>query len=137
FYFYMMKLFKTKSAKVFFVFMSIIISAQTKAQPMQETNYPLLTSILEINKQAPDTCRIAVFVNSIYNCPPCPKGADCKPCIGDHIMVADSLNGKIQFRVFVKEPAKFSVGEKYTLLIRLYKYNSESEVYEGKLIEKE
>ena len=52
-------------------------------------------------------------------------------------MVADSVKGKKQFRVFVKEPNKFSIGKKYSLLIRLFKYNSEQEVYEGKLIEKE
>jgi hypothetical protein len=132
-----MKFLKIKLSVIFFLFLSLLISSGIKAQFIEVKDYPLLNSLNEINKKTRDTCVVSAFVNSVYNCPPCPKGADCKPCIGNHIMVADSLNAKKQFRVFVNEPGKFSIGEKYILLIRLYKYNSEEEVYEGKLIVQE
>ena len=123
---------------VFFIlFISLNISTTIIAQSIKAKNYPQLNSLNEIDKNTSDTCFIKAFVNNIYNCPVCPPGMQCKPCIGNHIMVSDSLNSKKQFRVFVKEPGKFSIGEKYILLIHLLKYNSQKEVYEGKLIEME
>lgn len=132
-----MKLFKKKYSVVLFLFFSLFISSALKAQFIEVKDYPLLNSLEEINKNTRDTCLITAFVNSVYNCPPCPKGADCKPCIGNYIMVADSLTGKKQFRVLVKKTDNFLTGKKYILLIRLLKYNSSKEVYEGKLVEQE
>ncbi|MSP03451.1 MAG: hypothetical protein EXR07_20780 [Acetobacteraceae bacterium] len=38
----------------------------------------------------PGPVTIAAYATSIYACPPCPEGAQCKPCIGDHILTSDS-----------------------------------------------
>lgn len=114
-------------------FVCLVITCGISAQS-EVKNYPLLNSLNQINKNTPDTCRITAFVNSIYTCPPCPKGAECKPCIGDHIMIADSLNSKKLFRVFADEPDKFSIAKKYSFIIKLLKYDSQNEVYEAKLI---
>ena len=34
------------------------------------------------------------FVIEIHKCPPCPPGAQCKPCLGDYVVVTDNLDEK-------------------------------------------
>ena len=130
----MANLFNKIYAVCFTVSGSFIFSTASAQSLIDSRNFVQLNSIAEINKNSSDTCRIVCFVISIYTCPVCPKGVICKPCIGNHIMVGDSINAVKLFRVFVPDPSKFEAGKKYNLLIRLQKYNSEKDVYEARLI---
>ncbi|MFI5185253.1 MAG: hypothetical protein ACHQF0_00855 [Chitinophagales bacterium] len=128
-----MQSFKNRFSIVLSLLLLVFIFPDVKAQSIKD--YPLINSIIEITKDSPDTCRINAHVESFYNCPPCPKGMICKPCPGNFIMVSDSMSGTKQFRVFVNKTAGFLTGKEYSFIIHLYKYNSQKEVYEGKLIE--
>jgi hypothetical protein len=39
------------------------------------------------------TVRVKAFLLDVYNCPKCPKGAQCKPCSAPHFWVSDRKNG--------------------------------------------
>jgi len=48
----------------------------------------------------------------------------CKPCIGDHIVVTDSLDEKdpalvMRLWIFTDKPAKFALREKYSFLVKV------------------
>lgn len=129
-----MQFFKHWSSSVIFL-LQLVSPFSVKAQLVRD--YPLINSVTEINKGTPDTCGVTAFVASVYNCPPCPKGMICKPCPGNYIMIADSVNSKKKFRIYVHKTGLFSIAKKYSFIIRLYKYDSDAGVYEGKLIEPE
>ncbi|NMO16859.1 hypothetical protein HPC49_33090 [Pyxidicoccus fallax] len=70
------------------------------------------------------------FVTRVVPCPPCPKGAMCKPCMGDHVIVSDTLRapenhdqlGAGDVIVFVPRPAlmrRMSEGQRYGLTVRI------------------
>ena len=67
------------------------------------------------------------FVASVYACPPCPPNADCKPCIGDFVVltedksaggVPDPRSDRVM-RVFVENPRAFETGLRYRVMLRL------------------
>jgi hypothetical protein len=33
---------------------------------------------------------LIAYIDEVYLCPPCPKGARCKRCIGDNVAISDS-----------------------------------------------
>jgi hypothetical protein len=81
--------------------------------------YPLI-AISEISTTKSDTFRVNAKVIEVYRCPPCPKGAQCKPCIGNHITVVDPKtkdNG--QLFVSTDDPEKFKIDSSYVLLVHL------------------
>lgn len=44
---------------------------------------------------------IKAKVLDVYRCPPCPPGAICKPCEGDHLTVEDTdADTPLQSRIF-------------------------------------
>lgn len=62
--------------------------------------------------------RIGAYVVEVYKCPPCPAGAQCKPCIGDHIVVTDNPNEKDpkfirRLRIFADRPDHFRLKTRY------------------------
>lgn len=68
--------------------------------------------------------RIEGFVMQVYECPPCPEGAQCKPCLGDHVVITDNLQEKDpalikRLRIFNKQPDDFVVGRKYSFLVKV------------------
>ena len=48
--------------------------------------------VAEIVAQRPTTGRYALigYVSKVYLCPPCPPGAQCKPCMGDNLVLSDA-----------------------------------------------
>lgn len=89
------------------------------AQKESRDNYPWIT-IRDIFACRSDTFRIQAKVIDRYHCPPCPKGAACKPCIGDHITVADTDNSSTQTeRIFTKNPDDFTKEAVYVFTLRL------------------
>jgi hypothetical protein len=100
----------------------------------QKQHHKTVKSVTELNSLSPDTCLITAFVTSIYKCPPCPPGAICKPCIGDHVTISDVPNTTDKsIRVLTKDFEKYSVGKKYTFLIKLHK-TKDKQIFEAVLI---
>ena len=74
------------------------------------------------------------YVVKIYTCPPCPKGALCKPCMSDNIVI--SKNNKQldayyltenELIIFVNNPKQFELGKKYRFSIKILDYKSTGE----------
>jgi len=74
------------------------------------------------------------YVVKIYTCPPCPKGALCKPCMRDNIVI--SKNNKQldayyltenELIIFVNNPKQFELGKKYNFSIKILDYKSTGE----------
>jgi hypothetical protein len=64
------------------------------------------------------------YVIEIYKCPPCPPGAQCKPCLGDYIVVTNKLDEKdpllvMRLRIFTGGFGKFELKEKCSLLTKV------------------
>jgi hypothetical protein len=79
--------------------------------------------------------RIEGFVLQINKCPPCPQGAQCKPCLGDHIVITDNLSEKDpplikRLRIFNMKPEQFELGKKYSFLVKV-----RGKLHEGRAIE--
>jgi hypothetical protein len=74
------------------------------------------------------------YVNSIYECPPCPKGAQCKPCLGDHIIITETERvGKgptdpdDHLLIFAKDPTQFKTGKRYLFSVKVNGRRKEGE----------
>ena len=90
---------------------------QTQSPPPQ-----LTFNDLKRNDSIKGTFIIIAFVIQTYKCPPCPPNAMCKPCLGDHIVVADNIDEKdpalIQrLRIFTDKPKQFELKKKYSFTV--------------------
>lgn len=117
-----------------------------KQQPSQvniqnNTTYPQISNFtfypiheIKLNKLNSGTYNTEGYVVKIYTCPPCPKGAQCKPCMRDNIVISEnnklletySLSDK-EMILFVNSPKQFELGKKYTFSIKILDYKSTSE----------
>jgi len=105
-----------------------------KQQP-QLSNYTFYP-IHEIkqNKFTSGTYNIEGYVVKIYTCPPCPKGAQCKPCMRDNIVISEnnqlletySLSEK-EMILFANNPKQFKLGKKYQFSIKILDHKSTGE----------
>jgi len=74
------------------------------------------------------------YVVRKHECPPCPKGAMCKPCMGDNIVISEmnklldtySLTNN-EMIIFVKNPNQFELGKKYSFSVNVRESKSTSE----------
>jgi len=66
---------------------------QNKIPPQKP---PLLTfDDLKRNDGVEGSFRIEnAYVIEIHKCPPCPPAAQCKPCLGDYLVVTDNIDEK-------------------------------------------
>ena len=69
---------------------------------------------------------LIAYIDEIYLCPPCPKGAQCKPCIGDNITISDNppraatpTTEKITVFITPSDGAKLQTSRRYRLRIAL------------------
>jgi len=86
-----------------------------------------LYSLHEFKKASPKkgAYYLEGYVVKVYTCPECPKGAQCKPCMEDNIVVSEynrplvdySQVGKSEIIVFVRKPQVFKLGRKYKFLV--------------------
>ena len=91
-------------------------------------------SVAQITGESPDTCLLTCIVVDTYTCPPCPPGMQCKPCIGDHVLVSDEASDKKKtLTVLAKDPEQYIKEKKYTFLIKLHK-DGKKQVFEAVLI---
>ncbi|MBI1768189.1 MAG: hypothetical protein HYR67_07425 [Bacteroidetes bacterium] len=86
------------------------------SQVPKTKRYPKV-SFAKVSQSKVDTIQFKATVKSIYKCPPCPEGAQCKPCIGDHVMVTDG-NSDREFLVFTHQLSLFKVDSSYQFLVR-------------------
>jgi len=67
------------------------------------------------------------YVVKVYTCPVCPNGAQCKPCMGDNIVISEynrilsdyTYLGKSEVIIFVNNPRVFKLGRKYKFLVNV------------------
>jgi hypothetical protein len=66
------------------------------------------------------------YVADVYECPPCPRGAMCKPCIPDYMDITETKDPsknpappEERLRVFVKNPTQFEKGKRYLLSVKI------------------
>lgn len=85
-------------------------------------------SISELNGMNPrfGTYEVLGYVVKIYECPPCPEGAQCKPCMADHIVVAEHRSRFAEYVLTDREMIVFTdnnpdlhVNRKYRFLIQI------------------
>ncbi len=78
------------------------------------------------------------FVESTYMCPPCPEGAQCKPCMMAHILIAEVPTAKPrifqvfpledwEMIIFAENPNQFELGKRYRFSINILNYKSTGE----------
>jgi hypothetical protein len=64
------------------------------------------------------------YVIEIHKCPPCPPGAQCKPCLGDCIVIANNLDEKDpllikRLRVYTDQPERFELKQKFSFVAKV------------------
>lgn len=64
-----------------------------------------------------DWSELRAEVRRVYTCPPCPRGAMCKPCAPEHIAVAERKKDRDTV-VVTARAASFQVGKRYRLVLR-------------------
>ena len=65
------------------------------------------------------------YVASVYECPPCPEGAQCI-CLGDHVIITETKGGDKspvgpgeRLIIFAKNPKQFEKGRRYLFSVKL------------------
>lgn len=74
------------------------------------------------------------YVYKRFECLPCPQGAQCKPCMKDHIVVSENnkptktyIVTDTEIIVFVNKSKQFGLGKKYRFSIKLLDYKTTNE----------
>jgi predicted NAD-dependent protein-ADP-ribosyltransferase YbiA (DUF1768 family) len=101
------------------------IRAELQEDQQSSESPPLLRfADLQKNDAIDGPFKIVGLVTDIYKCPPCPAGAMCKPCIGDHIDVTDNLDEKNpalikRLRIYTDKPEQFEAKKKYLFTVKV------------------
>jgi hypothetical protein len=106
--------------KTLLFFLSILLTGTTVAQKSGKS-YPRVR-FENLEKSTADTVRIKAYVLDIYVCPPCPKGAQCKPCIENNLTIVEEkpvnpFKVTKRLRVFTQRPDSLKVGKQYLFTI--------------------
>lgn len=86
---------------------------------------PLLTfNDLAQSDSTQGTFRIKGYVIDIYECPPCPPGAMCKPCLPNNIVVTDNIEEKDlskirRLRIYTEKPEQFELKKQYLFTVKV------------------
>ncbi len=74
------------------------------------------------------------YVVKKYECPPCPRGAMCKPCMEDNIVISETNKildtyslASDEMIIFVKDPNQFELGKRYSFSVNVRQSKSTSE----------
>jgi len=105
----------------------ILTQIRTELQKDQQSSEspPVLTfADLQKNNSIDGPFKIVGVVIDVYKCPPCPAGAMCKPCIGDHIDVTDNPDEKDpalikRLRIYTDKPEQFELKKKYLFTVKV------------------
>lgn len=84
-----------------------------------------LVHISTLNLAKSDTVRLKGYVFDIYVCPPCPVGAQCKPCMENHFTVVEKRPSdpfkvplESRLRIFTSRPDSLKVGKRYMFTVQ-------------------
>jgi hypothetical protein len=95
------------------------------SQDKDSTRQPPLLTFKDLQKNDLEgPFRIEAYVIQTYKCPPCPAGMQCKPCLGDHIVVTDDVDEKDpaqtkRLRIFTSKPEQFEMKKKYSFVVKV------------------
>jgi hypothetical protein len=114
-------------SSIFAFALACLLAAFSFSQEKKSEATPPLLTFADLQKGAVDEApfRIEGFVIEAYKCPPCPRGAMCKPCLGDHIVVTERLNEKDEpalikrLRIFTDKPEQFELKKKYSFTVKV------------------
>jgi len=75
-----------------------------------------------LSKSSSDTVTLKAYVRDVYVCPPCPEGAQCKPCMENHLTVVeekpiDPFKITQQVRIFTQHPDSLKIGRRYKFTV--------------------
>ncbi len=94
----------------------------------QERPEPRVYRISDLNALNPQfgTYEVAGYVVKIYQCPPCPDGAQCKPCMPEHIVIAERRSRFAEYVltdkemiVFMNNPEQLRLNRKYRFVVQI------------------
>jgi hypothetical protein len=108
---------------ILFVICSVWATSGAFAQK-KDQKFPL-AHISQLGSVKADTIRLKGYIFDIYVCPPCPEGAQCKPCIENNFTVVEKkpsdpfkVRMDSRLRVFTERPDSLTVGKRYMLTVR-------------------
>lgn len=119
--------------------LACLASTLSFAQDRKPVQEPPLITFAQLNRSDLDDgpFRIDGYVVQIYKCPPCPEGAMCKPCLGDHLVITDNPDERDpalirRLRIFAKRPAleEIETAKKYSFLVKV-----KGRLHDGKPLE--
>jgi len=116
--------------KIFLITVILVLGAHgTSVQGATEIPIQNLLTIHQLNQQNPKfgTYHVEGYVIRIYTCPPCPKGALCKPCAPEHIILSDENKslGTVdditdqELAIITDTVQPFEIGKKYRVLLQI------------------
>lgn len=112
-------------AKFVIVIMLVMMSGPGWSQLKPLTNF---YKISELNRLKPafGTYNVIGYVSKIYECPPCPQGALCKPCMPSHIVISEARTLLAKYAltdremiVFIENAEGLKPDKKYVFLIKI------------------
>jgi hypothetical protein len=110
--------------KTTILLLSIILCATPILAQKAGRKYPWV-KIETLDKATSDTVRLKAYVFDIYKCPPCPEGAQCKPCMENHLTVVEDrpvdpmkvpLNGRLF--IFTEQEVSLETGKRYAFTVK-------------------
>lgn len=109
----------------YFFLMMLFLGSGTMIEAQKKNNFKTI-KISELNANTPDTCYLTAYVINVYKCPPCPPGMICKPCIENHLDVAeDSKTIHPELWIITDAPDKYKPKKQYTFLVKLRKIDQQ------------
>ncbi|MGE0268808.1 MAG: hypothetical protein AB7S78_10200 [Candidatus Omnitrophota bacterium] len=111
--------------KIVIVIMLLLAGVPGWSQLKPLTNF---YKISELNGLKPTfgTYNVVGYVSKIYECPPCPQGALCKPCMPPHIVISEARTLLAKYALTDREMVVFTESteglkqdKKYVFLIKI------------------
>lgn len=108
--------------------LACLVSTLSFAQDRSPVRKPPLITFAQLKRSDLDDgpFRIEGYVTEVHKCPPCPDGAQCKPCLGDYLMITDKPGERDpalirRLRIFAKgqELEKLEIAKKYSFLVKV------------------
>lgn len=88
--------------------LTVLVSVQSVRSQTEEIEN--LVEIYQLNEMAPEfgTYTVEGYVAKIYECPECPEGAVCKPCMPPNIIISDRKSQFAQYALTDSELIVFA-----------------------------
>ena len=124
--------------------LAFLVSTLSFAQDRNPGRKPPLITFAQLSRSdlAAGPFRIEGQVTDVHKCPPCPEGAQCKPCLGDYLVITDNPDEKDpalkrRLRIFAGRPEldKLEIAKRYSFLVKVRgRINDRQPVEEADLI---